>query len=244
MVIIVVLVLKVKEKMKKIISVLAIGLLLVVLPSVVWGQDAEQVQKKVRDPTTHETETTVGSEGSQVQNQVQTQNAGEDQNLQVSTQEGVSESGVSSSQSRSAVAREKMSAVARGVEELLTEREDADAKGGIGQQVRVIAQEQKDAQAEIAGQAEKLEARSGFVKKLFGPDYKAIKSLNQQMERNQLRIEQLEQLQTEIANEGDQEQVQGVVQALVEQNTALQEQIQAEEEVGSLFGWLFKLFAN
>ena len=202
--------------MKKIISVLVIGLLLVVLPSVVWGQGtgSAKVQKKVKDPTVNEAGTTVGSQG------------------------------VSGSQSRSAVAREKMSAVAKGVEELLAEREDADAKGGIGQQVRVIAQEQKEAQVEIGIEEDKLASRSGLTKKLFGSDYKAIRNLNRQMERNQLRIEQLEQLQTQITNEGDQEQIQGVIQALVEQNTALQEQIQAEEETGSVFGWLFKWFAN
>jgi len=202
--------------MKKIISVLVVGLSLVILPSVVLGQGAEQdkAQKKVRDPTTHEVQTTAGSQG------------------------------ISGSQNRSAVAREKMSAVAKGVEELLAEREEAGVKGGIGQEVRLIAQEQKEAQIAMGVEEDKLASRSGLMKKLFGPDYKAIRNLNRQMERNQLRIEQLEQLQTQMTDEDDQEQVQGVVQALVDQNTALQEQIGTEEEAGSVFGWLFKWFAN
>jgi len=166
-----------------------VGLLLVILPSVVWGQG-------------------------------------------------------SGSQKKSERAREKMSAVAVGVEMLLAEKEEGGVEGGIGQQVRVIAREQKEVQAEIKGQVDKLESRSGFVKKLFGPNYKAIENLNRQMERSQLRIEQLEELQGQITDEDDQEQVQGVVQTLVDQNTALQEQIEVEEETGSVFGWLFKWFAN
>jgi Cu/Ag efflux pump CusA len=112
----------------------------------------------------------------------------------------------------------------------------------VGNQVRNIAQQQVQTQTQIQTQLNKLESKSGLMKKLFGPDYKAIKNLKQQMEQNQLRVQQLEQLQTQVVNQADEIQLEEAVQALVEQNTALEEQIQAEEQVGSLFGWLIKLF--
>jgi len=38
--------------------------------------------------------------------------------------------------------------------------------------------------------------------------------------------------------------VQATIQLLMEQNTSLQENIDLETQSGSLFGWLFKLFAD
>jgi len=181
--------------------------------------------------------TIVLAQGNQVTNQKQRQvvNTQEQEGLQTKKDKGLS------SQNRSETARQNMSLVAQKVEELLASKED---QGGIGQQVKVIAQQQKQAQQEIKGQLDKLESRKGLMKKLFGPNLKAIKNLNRQMEQNQLRIEQLQQLQTEVVNQADQTQIEEAVQALVEQNTALQDQILFEEQAGSLFGWLAELLAK
>ncbi|MBN1545396.1 MAG: hypothetical protein JW902_01910 [Syntrophaceae bacterium] len=189
----------------------------------------------------------------QSQNQVQTQNQGEEQQLQVTTQEQVSmqegqdgedesqtQSQTGSVSTRSETSRERMSAVARTVEELLTSQE---AKGGIGEQISAVAREQRRIQGQIEEELDKLEARKGWVRKLFGPNYKAIKSLKQQMEQNRLRIQQLTQLKNQVVNQADETQLQEAIQALVEQNTALEEQTQAEEQVGSIFGWLARLLS-
>ena len=173
-------------------------------------------------------------QANQVKNQVQTQNQGEDSQLQVNTQEDSQ-----GSQSRSDTARLHMSSVAQAVEDLL---ENKDSQGGIGEQVRQIAQQQNQAQSEIANQLNKLESRQGLVKKLFGADHKAISNLNQHIQQNQQRIELLQQLQIQLTNQADQAQVQQLIQSLVSQNTALQNQVQAEEQISSLFGWLAKLF--
>ena len=134
---------------------------------------------------------------------------------------------------RGETAREHMSVVAETVEELLTTRED---QGGIGQQVRVVAREQVQAQNQIEVELNKME-------KLFGPDYKAVNSLKMQMEQNQLRIQQLEALKLEVTNEADETQLETMIVALTNQNTALSDQIMAEEGVSSLFGWLIRLFS-
>ena len=184
----------------------------------------------------------------QVQNQIQveTKNQGEDQQLEVNTQEQeasgtADQDETSDSSNRSENARQQVSIVAQEVEQLLETRED---KVGIGQQVKEIAQQQGQAQQETADHLDQLESRKGWLKKLIGPDQKAIKNLTRQMEQNRIRIKKLEQLQTQVPSQADQEQIQEVVQAMTEQNTALSNQLQAEEEVGSLFGWLIKYFVK
>lgn len=141
---------------------------------------------------------------------------------------------------RSETAREHMSVVAETVEELLTIRED---QGGIGQQVSVVARAQKQSQQEIEDRLDQMEARRGWTKKLIGPNYNAIRSLKLQMEQNQLRIQQLEELKLEVNNEADATQIEAAIMVLTDQNTVLSEQVVAEEEVGSLLGWLFRLFS-
>ena len=112
----------------------------------------------------------------------------------------------------------------------------------VGNKVQALAQEQMQAQNQIQTQLNKLESKSSFMKKIFGPDYGAIKNLKQQTEQNRLRIQQLTQLANQVQNKGDETQLQEAIQAMTEQNTTLQEQIQVEEKVGSIFGWLVKLF--
>ncbi len=224
--------------MNKIISILVLGFALLVVPTVVLAQQGQgsQQQDRVQDPATHE-DSVVAPQGNQVQNQVKTQNVGEDSQLNVNTQESLQSN--EDSQGRSDTARQNMSNVAQKVEELL---EDEKVQDGIGQQVKTIAQQQQQAQGEITGQLNKLESRQGLMKKLFGPDLKAIKNLKQQIEQNQLRIQELQELQNQVVNQADETQVQELIQVLVDQNTALEDQIQAEEQVGSVFGWLLKLF--
>jgi hypothetical protein len=183
-------------------------------PSFALAQGVQQ-QKKIQDPSTHLSGSPT-PQGNQVQNQnqTQTQNQGEETQLQVATQH---------------------------MEQLMHME---GVREEVGNQVRVIAQEQVQTQSQIQTQLNKIESRSGLMKRLFGPDYGAIKNLKQQMEQNQLRIQQLTQPQNQVANQTEETQLQEATQALVEQNTALEEKIQAEEQVGSIFGWLIKLFVK
>lgn len=214
--------------MKKILTTMVSLLVVLVLPAVVFAQGKN--------------------------NQVQYQNQGEEQQVQVTTQEqeGLWEEQDEESQSqtagqpksiapRSETARERMSVVAQAVEELLTTQ---GAKGGIGEQISQVAREQKLAQQEIEEGVENLETRPDWLEKIIGPDYRAVGSLRQQIEQNRMRIQQLEQLQNQLINQADQNQVQEAIQAMVGQNTALEEHVGAKEKVGSVFGWLFRLFVK
>lgn len=197
------------------------------------GQHVQQQVNESPSPT-----------GNQVknQNQINTQNQGEDSQLQVNTQEeeNLGEGQGEGLQTRNQNAIENMSEVAKQVQLLLQIR----TSDGIGEQVRLIAQEQNQAQEQIQEQVNKLNSKAKLARFLTGTDYGAIKSLMQQFEQNQLRIQQLEELQNQLSNQGDITKVQETIQALIQENTSLQELVAAEEKTFGLFGWLFKFFAR
>ena len=180
--------------------------------------------------------------GVQNKNQVQTQNSGEDQELMVQTTEQEEDRvGTKSAAPRSENALENMSEVASGVEEILTTRT---LSGGIGDQVRLIAQEQKQSQEQVQEQINKVDDRKAFLKLLIGPDYKALNNIEKQIEQNSLRIEALTELKNQLVNSGDIEMVQETINALIEQNVSLQELVEGENSEGSLLGWLIRLFVK
>lgn len=178
----------------------------------------------------------------QNENQVKTQNQGEDPQLQVNTreQEDLRDDLETGSQNRNQNAVQNMSQVATQVQQLLQVR----TTGGIGEQVRTIARAQNQAQTQIQEQLNKLDSKGKLAKLLTGADHGAVKNLKQQLEQNQLRIRQLEQLQNQLANEADVTAVQETIQALIQENISLQDRITTEEQTRSLFDWLFKLFSN
>lgn len=142
--------------------------------------------------------------------------------------------------SRSQNAYQHMSTVAKSVEVLL----ETKIKGGIGEQVREIAQQQNQSQEQIQQNLDEVESRPGWFKKLFGADKKTIKNLNDQIGQNQLRLEQLTEIQTQLSNQSDQQTVQLAVETLTDQNTALQQVLGEEEQTKGIFSWLTSLFGR
>jgi hypothetical protein len=200
--------------MKKIFMLILPTLGLVYLPTLVSAQGSQQ-QNRVQDPKTN-VSATVTPKSNQIQNEnlIQVQNKGQETQLMVATQQ---------------------------VQQLM------DVEGltvEVGDKIRTLAKEQVGAQEQIKTQLDRLESKSNFMKKLFGPDFGAIKNLNQLMEQNRLRIQELQQLQNQVTNQAEKTQLQEAIQTLLNQNTDLREQVKAEEKVGSIFGWLIKLFNN
>jgi len=187
------------------------------------GQQTQQQLRASPSPT-----------GIQNRNQINTQNAGEDSQLQLVTQEGEN---LGDGQG---LGFQNMSEVAKQVQALLQVR----TVGGIGEQVRQIAQEQNQAQTLIQRQLDKLESKGKLARFLTGTNFEAIKSLEQQIVENQLRIQLLTELQTQLSNQSDIAAVQQTIQALIQENTFLQAKIGAEMQTRSLFGWLFRLFTQ
>jgi hypothetical protein len=226
--------------MKKLIFIapvlLAFGLVLPVFAANNNQAGAQQVQQQIK--------TSPSPSGNQIQNQnqIETKNQGEDSQIQENTQEqeNLGEEQGDGSQNRNQNAVENMSTVALKVQELLQLR----TTGGIGEEVRQVAREQNQAQTQIQAQLDKINSKGQLARFLTGTDYGAVKNLEAQLEQNQLRIKQLEQLQNKLVNQGDITMVKETIQALIEENTSLQEIITTEGQLKSLFGWLFKLFAQ
>jgi len=230
-------------KMKKILLVLPIFMAFS-LASPVFATKSNEAGIQSNQQVQQQVKTSPSPTGNQVQNQnqVKTQNKGENSQTQVNTreQENLQEGTTTGSQNRNQNAVENMSEVATQVQQSLQIR----TTGNIGEQVRTIAQEQNQAQTQIWEQLNKLDSKGKLARLLTGTDFVAVKNLKQQLEQNQLRIKQLTQLQSQLTKQEDMTAVQETIQALVQENTSLQDRITAEDQTKSLFGWLFKLFAN
>jgi len=198
-----------------------------------------QVRNQEMTQTEAQTQNGASETDVQIQNQTQMQNQGEDQSLQVSTQ-GQEKLGVGGSFGGQQILM-SVDAATGTLDSILTV---AMAKGSPGEKIQMIVQTQSEAQKTIKTELQKMDARQGLIKSLIGPDYKAMKVMTQQMEQNQLRITELEQLKIELANQGDIMMVEEAIQTLTDQNTALQDKLSLEEQTNSLLGWLFRFFAQ
>ena len=113
--------------------------------------------------------------------------------------------------------------------------------GGIGQNVSEIAKEfNNSVQATIRAE-ERIEKRSGFSRFFAGEDEKAGKDIEQEVERNRNRLQELNQLKEQCSCDAEvkailQEQIQNIE---MEQNR-LEERAQTEMKSKGMFGWLWK----
>lgn len=240
--------------MKKI-SLISLLIVLLAIPSIAYAQKGSGSnnnnqgngdQMRIQDPTTHEGDEVVPQgnqmgQGNQNQMQVNTSNQGESNQLDVGTQNygENNTTGQKGSLNRSSNARQNMSIVAQKVEELLGVE---DRFGGIGKQISAVAREQKSAQGDLDELLTNVENRKGWKNRLFGYDRKVVSEMEGLVQRNQLRIQQLQELKSQVQNTGDQQQLQETIQSMINQNTSLQEQIQQEKDVNGIFGWLIGLF--
>jgi len=113
--------------------------------------------------------------------------------------------------------------------------------GGIGPQVSVIARDFNNRINKTIQAEEKIQKRSAFKRFFAGGDYKAAQEMEQEVNRNRERIQELKQLKEQCECDEDikammQEQIQNMEQ---EQNR-LQELAQKEKKSKGLFGWIWK----
>ncbi|MBU4353427.1 hypothetical protein L6251_03110 [Candidatus Parcubacteria bacterium] len=173
----------------------------------------------------------------QVQNQNQTQNQGEANQIQNNEQEGTQ----SQNKSGSVVAEQRRSKVANAVQEML---QVAERNGGIGQQVRTIAQTQNQNQEKLEASLQKVQSRSELVKFFVGPNYGEINSAKKILEQNREQINQLNQVKNQLASQGDQQQLMEQIQTLEQASLEIENSLGTAQKGFSLFGWMFRLFAR
>lgn len=115
-------------------------------------------------------------------------------------------------------------------------------KGGIGEQVKVIAQEQNKEQT--ADQIESIQMRNKIKTFLIGTNYKNVGQLRSEMVQARNRIAQLTRLMGQAKNQEDKTALQGQIQTMQQEATDIDAFLKANESKFSLFGWFVKLFVK
>ncbi len=185
-------------------------------------QNQQQTQQRLQDET---------GTGTQVQNQNQERNQGENNLIQTQEQEG------SKGQIKS-TADQRRSQVANAVQEML---QVANRNGGIGQQVKTIANAQNQNQEKLEASLQKIQSRSGFVKFLVGHNYGEINNAQKLLEQNRKEIKNLNQIKSQIVNQGDAQTLTEQIRILEQANLQVEDSLESAQKGFSLFGWLFKL---
>ena len=143
----------------------------------------------------------------------------------------------SSTAASSTIAEQRRSKVANAVQEML---QVAEQNGSIGEQVRVIAQEQNKNHEKLEASLKKIQGRSVLAKFFLGADYKELTSAEGILEQNREQIQQLNELKNQITNQAEQQKLIQQIQALEEVSVQIETYLKDSEAKFSLFGWLVK----
>jgi len=138
---------------------------------------------------------------------------------------------------RSATAEAHMSAVATFVQSLLAV---ANREGGIGAQVRAVAEAQNNTASTTAQAMAAIEARGKLRTFLFGTDYKSIGQLRSDVTVTENNIAQLKAVLEKAASATTKVELTTQLKALEGAQAQLNAYIKANESSFSLFGWLNK----
>jgi biopolymer transport protein ExbB/TolQ len=120
----------------------------------------------------------------------------------------------------------------------------AERSGGIGEQIRTIAQAQNQNQIKLEESIEKVQKRSNLVKFIAGPDYREISNAEKILEQNREQIQQINQIKMQLENSADQQVLTEQVQLLEVANLEIENVLNNSQKEFSLLGWMFKLFKN
>ncbi len=138
---------------------------------------------------------------------------------------------------RSTTAEAHMSAVAIFVQSLLSV---ANREGGIGAQVRAVAEAQNTTASTTAAAITAIEARGKLRTFLFGTDYKSIGQLRSDVTVTENNIAQLKAVLDKALNVTTKAELTAQLKALESTQAQLNAYIKANESSFSLFGWLNK----
>lgn len=201
--------------MKKIITIAAVSLAVLVLPSFVLAQGSQQGQggqQRVQDPTTHEGTAVISPQGSQQsqggQQQIGTGNRGIDTSIQNLNR--------------------------------VIERNNSPE---IGEQVRTMVQNHEKVQVKSKTALQTMSKRNKAVKFMIGPDYKNAGQVKSDVVGLRNDIQKLEQIK-EDSSQADAGDIQGAIDELQVEANELEAQLKQQLSGFSLFGWLAKLLAN
>lgn len=218
-------------------------------------QDASKGQKGIDEPETGAEEKESG-QGQQVQTEQETQNLGEEstimvqqrQQLRAQTKEELKQM----VQQRKQEMNQELTGLGKNKEKVYKNQNQVRLAvhsllamgglvGGIGPQVREIARNfNNSVQATIRAE-EKIQIRSGFLRFFAGGDDKAAGELEQEINQNRQRIQQLNQLREQCdCDEEVKAMMREQIQNMEQEQNRLQQLAQKEKKSKGIFGWLWK----
>ncbi|MES3005620.1 MAG: hypothetical protein V4664_01590 [Patescibacteria group bacterium] len=162
-------------------------------------------------------------------------------NRATTTTQGNATSTVAKNKNASSTAESHRSVVSTFVHSLLSV---ADREGGIGAQVRVIAQSQNDSATTTATAIAKVEGRGSVRTFLLGSDYKNLAVIRKEIATTTANIARLEALLDQTTNETDRAELNVQIQALEAEQAKVSAYVTAHQDVFSLFGWFNRLFVK
>ncbi len=118
----------------------------------------------------------------------------------------------------------------------------ADREGGIGKQVREIAQRQNDSASTTAEAVNKVDEKGSLRTFLFGADYKNLDVLKNEIATTTENITQLKNILASTTSATDTAALNTQIQALESEQAKLTDYVSAHENVFSLFGWFTRMF--
>jgi len=149
--------------------------------------------------------------------------------------------GVSSGAQVKNMGENRRSQVANAVQAML---QVAERSGGVGEQIRVIAQNQNKNQQEMEAGLEKVQTRNKAMKFLFGPNYKQVRAVESKMEAYSGEIEKLKAAAEQLVGLADQEVIAEQIAVMEQAGEELQAELDSQQKGFSLFGWLAKMLVK
>lgn len=233
--------------MKKLLSILAFTFMLAsmsVLAVSSNAQGATSGNSTSTGSTSTSTSTATSNSGTstqiETQNRVQTNNPGTGTMTQTEAQERLelsveeSKPTYAASNSKSASRLEASAKVA----EILVTLAENQADSELGEKIKNVAKAQSQNQDAIGQAVDNAEKRSAVARFVLGPNFTELKNAKQTMEQNRLQIRELEQLMTQVENEGDKLEVASQIILLQNQQIELADQLGELSGGFTLFGWL------
>lgn len=118
----------------------------------------------------------------------------------------------------------------------------ADRDGGIGEEVRKVAQEQASSSEHAAEAMAKVEARSVLLTFLFGADFKNLGTLRSELATTQNHIDQLTRAKAKAVSADVKAGIDAQISALQKANADASAFVEAHADTFSVFGWFTRLF--
>ena len=139
------------------------------------------------------------------------------------------------------IPEQRRSTVANAVQEMV---KVAERNGGVGQEIKTIAQTQTQNQEKLETGLQKIQNRGGFARFFIGPNYGEIKESQKLLEQNKEQIQKLNKLRAQVIDQKDQQQIAEQIQILEQTTQEIENTLNEAQKGFSLFGWIFRLFSK